>query len=334
VIDVCIDARMIRCGGIGTFLKNVLRAVSNKTELTLLCWERDVEYLTQFKPKKMITMKSAIYSWQEQFELFFKIPKVTFFWSPHFNIPLLPIRAKKRIVTIHDLYYLSSIHFFQSLYARIFYNASCLFSDCVTTDSQFSKSEILRKIFFKPKKLSVITLPISVKKPASAAIVKALKQKYSLPDRFVLAVGSHRPHKNLKKLFNAYLEPIVVVGKFNEISVKRENLHYVGTVTEEELEALYSLATCLIFPSLYEGFGLPPLEAMACGCPAVVSDIPVHKEVCGSAAIYCDPLNEKSILEAIESVVMRREEMIVKGSEHVKKYPWSLFEKSVLKELR
>ena len=104
------------------------------------------------------------------------------------------------------------------------------------------------------------------------------------------------------------------------------NIIFTGYVTDEELVALYRNAKCLVFPSLYEGFGIPPLEAMSLSCPSVVSNTTSLPEVCGEAVLYCDPYDIDDIYEKVKLLLdddEKRIELIKKGKEQLKKYTWS-----------
>ena len=111
-----------------------------------------------------------------------------------------------------------------------------------------------------------------------------------------------------------------------ELDTRCEHIHFLGRVSDEELVRLYNQAACFVFPSLYEGFGLPPLEAMACGCPVLVSDIPVEREVCGDAALYFNPLDSENILHTITQYLndadVIKEKMRQKGFENIKRFSW------------
>jgi glycosyltransferase involved in cell wall biosynthesis len=111
-------------------------------------------------------------------------------------------------------------------------------------------------------------------------------------------------------------------------------VNYLGFVNNEELAGLYRKASCFVYPSLYEGFGLPPLEAMACGCPVVVSNVTSLPEVCGDAGFYVNPLDVESIAAGIEKVLRDgelRQSMIEKGLERAKLFSWEKAAKEHLK---
>lgn len=303
--------------GIGTFLKNAIKALSQH-DLNLLSFQ-------QIEDFPCILMKSPIYSLGEQVELCRKVPRCDLFISPHFNVPLLPIRAKKRMAVVHDVYhlaYLSTMSWAQKFYAQVFYNGAFLLSDRLITVSEFSKSEILKYATFKPKKIDVIANTLYPQKKAGKAV-----------QNYILAVGNSKPHKNLKRLIEAASsleQELVIVGK-KEGFAEKKKVRFTGFVSDSELQDLYANASLLVFPSLYEGFGFPPLEAMQQGCPTVVSKAASLPEVCGEAAEYVDPYSVDSIREGIVRGLKNRDELIKKGYDQVKKFHFERFKEEFLK---
>ena len=176
------------------------------------------------------------------------------------------------------------------------------------------------------------------------------RAKYNLPENFILFVGSIEPRKNLKGLLKAYQDldgnirkdiKLVLVGfkgwenrEIMELIREMEgDVFYIGYVPEEDLAKIYNLAHLMAYPSFYEGFGLPPLEAMACGCPVVVSKAASLPEVCGDAAYYVDPKEVTSIAGGISKVLSDeglRAAQIKKGIAHADGFRW---EKSALLHL-
>jgi glycosyltransferase involved in cell wall biosynthesis len=170
-------------------------------------------------------------------------------------------------------------------------------------------------------RLRVVPLGVApVFRPQSAEVVAELRRRLELPDRFCLFVSTIEPRKNLPVLLDAWshLEhrvPLVVVGstgwRAREIEAKldraRGDVQRLGTVARRDLPALYSAADCLCHPSWYEGFGLPPLEAMACGTPVVVSDRSSLPEVVGDAGLLVDPADPDAWTAALERVLGDRE---------------------------
>jgi glycosyltransferase involved in cell wall biosynthesis len=152
-----------------------------------------------------------------------------------------------------------------------------------------------------------------------------VKERYQIRGRFVLYAGNIKPHKNLDRLIAAFAQlrhqaafedlKLLIIGdetsrhgflrrKVEECGV-RQDVRFFGFVPAHTLAALYRLASVFAFPSLYEGFGLPPLEAMACGCPVAVSRVAALPEVCGDAAVYFDPTSAESIAQGIVEVLDR-----------------------------
>ncbi|MCH9608540.1 MAG: D-inositol-3-phosphate glycosyltransferase [Chlamydiales bacterium] len=316
---------MLHASGIGTYLKHLLPFLAKEFDLILLHNEND-----QIDSQaRLIPMKSGIYTIKEQFELFLKIPKCDFFWSPHYNIPLLPIRAKKRLVTINDVYPLAfskTLSLLQKIYAKLFFNGALLYSDLITTISSFSKQEITRLCRVK-KKVHVVQLSVAIKSQHA-------------PQEYLLAVGNIKPHKNLLRLVKAFekmdcREKLVIVGKKEGFRTRDdpllayveknlgERVLFTGYVKDEEMPELYSKAKLFIFPSYYEGFGLPPLEAMACSCPVIAAKAASIPEVCGDAVYYVDPYSVDSIQKGMETVLQNealRLELVDKGEKWVKKF--------------
>jgi glycosyltransferase involved in cell wall biosynthesis len=172
--------------------------------------------------------------------------------------------------------------------------------------------------------------------------LQSIRKQYKLPEHFILFVGSIEPRKNLENLVRAYISldegirkdiKLVLAGfkgwQNKEImkllkKVKSDIL-YLGYLPDKELGKLYNLATMLVYPSLYEGFGLPPLEAMACGCLVVVSNAASLPEVCGDAAQYVDPHDVNSIAGGIAKVLSDetlRRSLIARGLERAQLFSW------------
>jgi glycosyltransferase involved in cell wall biosynthesis len=309
---------MLSCTGIGTFLKHVIPAFSPQTT-TLLLYEKDLPLFSSY-PHRLCTSK--IYSLYEQIELPRLIPPCDLFWSPHYNVPLLPIRARRRAVTLHDTAPLSlPFPLYKKLYAHLFFRAA-LSSDLVFTVSSFSKTEIARH-FHK----SSISIPLGVDPHPTVAPLETVRAKYNLPPAFFFCIGNLKPHKNLQLIYDAYAQqslpiPTVVAGKGEK---GPPPLHYIGEVLDAEVPALYHMATALLFPSLYEGFGLPPLEAMASGCPVIASHVASIPEVCGNAALLIDPHDPLSLAGAmlqLYSSAPLRERLIALGGERITHFSW------------
>lgn len=312
MIDLCIDARMAFSSGIGTYIREIVPLLKG-CRVILLVDQLGRDWCKEFE---QVVFDAKIYSMKEQALFPLKIPPCDLFWSPHYNVPLLPIRAKKRVATIHDACHLVFGSKLEKLYAKAVMGRALRKSDRVITVSEFSKREIER--FFGNGNLEAIPIGVNLDKFVRVGRSEVVRKRYRLPERFVLFVGNQKPHKNIEGLERAFAKvhvpglELVVVGKGTRI----------GQVDDRDLPALYSMAEAFVFPSFYEGFGLPPLEAMSCGCPTVVSKAASMPEVCGDASLYFDPSNEREIGEAIVKAVENPEPLVKKGFERVKQFSW------------
>jgi len=194
-------------------------------------------------------------------------------------------------------------------------------------------------------KISVIYEGVDFKKffKADKNEVLNFKEKYQINEDFILAVGHSHPIKNFSGVIEAfkivrkkYKIKLVIAGLTGKKVVQDRDIIYVGHIPNDKLYILYSAAKCFVFPTLHEGFGLPPLEAMACGCPVVVSDKGSLPEVCGDAAVYVNPYDPTSIAEGILKVLTDenlRRNLIQKGYQQVKKFSWGQTVKKFLEVL-
>jgi glycosyltransferase involved in cell wall biosynthesis len=246
------------------------------------------------------------------------------------------ILIRHKIMTVHDLAFLKN----PSWYSRTYYwyykfmtPLAVRTSQHILTVSEFSKREILRFYpFLKGEKISVVYNAIDRQlfKPITTPA-----QEEAVP--FVLCVSSIDPRKNFARLIEACQNltgaKLYIVGKYNRVFSQHiqldstsDHIRFLGRVSDDELVGLYNQAACFVFPSLYEGFGLPPLEAMACGCPVLTSDIPVEREVCGDAAQYFNPLKPEDILHAITQYLQEadviKEKMRQNGYENITRFSW------------
>jgi alpha-1,3-rhamnosyl/mannosyltransferase len=176
--------------------------------------------------------------------------------------------------------------------------------------------------------------------PADEKVVARVRQKYNLPPSYLLFVSSLEPRKNIDVLVDALVEtktdiPIVLVGwkGWGEKSwfekIKNKNLknrvYLTGHIPDHDLRAVYTGAQALIYPSLYEGFGLPLVEAMACGCPVICSNVSSMPEVAGDAAVLIDPMQSSELAQAIENVVHDtglRNFLVEKGRQRALGFTW------------
>lgn len=262
------------------------------------------------------------------------------------NNPLLvnlintaPIFYKNKISTIHDIAWKK----FPNTYTKSFVLAYSIItpkmiksSKHIITVSNFSKEEIKREFNVSDKKISVVYNAVS------EVFTRSKGRKRKNIERYILAVSSINYRKNFHSLLKAFLRlnrkysdiKLYVVGGYDKTFSKyldldkfavNKNIKFLERVNDKELASLYRNALCFAYPSLYEGFGIPPLEAMACGTPVVTSNTSSLPEVCGDAALYVNPYSIESIQRGLEKIIENenlRKELIEKGKKQVKKYSW------------
>lgn len=277
-------------------------------------------------------------------------PNYDLYWQPNF-IPNEGIKAKKIVTSVHDFSFILHKDFHPK--ERIEYFEKNFFknivkSDALITGSEFSKKEILERLDFKDEDVHVIYHGID---HSLFKVYTDLSIDFDLPKKFIFSVGSIEPRKNLLGLLKAYnllsnerkAEYKLVLAGFKGwendeimsiINENKENIIYLGFISDIELAKVYNLSSCFIFPSFYEGFGLPVLEAMACGTPVVCSETTSLPEVGGDAVVYCDPYNIIDIKDKLELVLndtLLQEKMIEKGLKRAKLFSW---EKSASEHVR
>lgn len=355
--DITIDARMVNHSGIGTYIKNMIPNLIGNYNLALLGNKKNLGSFPWSNQINIIDADFPIYSISEQINLPKIIPETSVFISPHYNIPLRKILAKKRMVVIHDVNHLTGLNkisVVKKLYAKFMIDSAVRKSDKVITDSYFSQKEITSYVSTSTKEIKVIHCGINseeIKSLANKLNFEAVSQKYNLPTRYFLYVGSIKGHKNLisaLKAFNLLIkkyptEKMVVIGvrpdEFFNTQVTnglRDGIIVPGYIPDCELPIVYTNALCLVFPSLYEGFGLPPLEAMSCGCPVVASNLSSIPEVCGDAALYFDPYKIDEIFQMMELMIMNKiivRQLVEKGFNNLKKFTWQTFGHNLIKEI-
>ena len=267
----------------------------------------------------------------------------------HSPIPLLLPTKGKKIVTVYDMFFMDFPAFVQGEarknFARRIEN-SLHRADGILVISQFVKDQIISRFSLNEDKVKVVYLgvdPDYSKKP-SVVQTEIVKKKYGLPSNFVLFVGAIEPRKNLVKLIEAlgiiqkksHDVPLVIVGKKGmdyknlKNTIEESNLQskvmFLNYLPEGDLKALYHLASCLVFPSLCEGFGLPLVEAMASECPLVVSCAPALPEIALDAAIYFHPEDAEEMAVQIITVLEnddKRKNLIEKGTQRVRDFSWT-----------
>jgi glycosyltransferase involved in cell wall biosynthesis len=359
---VAIDTRKIHDFGIGTYIRNLLRQlarIDRDTEYVLLCREPDLGIAAQLGPNfRSVREPSPNYSLREQVHVpwVLRRERPDVYHAPHYVLP--PAVRCRSVVTIHDCIHLMFPQYLPNraayAYARASMWAAARRSDRILTVSEASKRDILSLFNIKPEKIVVVYNAIDEHFSAapSEEHVARIRERYQLDHKFVLYVGNIKPHKNLVRLIEAFSDlrrthddlKLLIIG--DEISklpalrraVHRHKLHkyvrFLGYLKDDTLTVLYRLASVFVFPSLYEGFGLPPLEAMASGTPVVTSNVSSLPEVTGDAAVLVDPYDVDSIGNGIRRILddpQLAEELRIKGLKRAREFSW---ERSVEKTQR
>jgi glycosyltransferase involved in cell wall biosynthesis len=350
---ITVDARMIGASGIGTCIAEWLpRLTAARPEidfvllgpgpvLAVLPWTRTPNV-------RVIEFDASIYSIREQIDLPRRAPRTTdIFWSPHYNIPVA--WRGRLVVTIHDLAHLALPEFaggpHRRAYARFMFGRISRSADAIMTDSEFSRAEFARLVGVRRAQPQVVHLGVDrgwFEIPPSPS---------PHPRPYLLYVGNVKPHKNLSRLLQAFEQlasrvacDLLILGKNEGFLSEDANaraaaerlaprVQLLGTLPQDLLKRYVTHAEALLQPSLYEGFGLPPLEAMAAGCPTIVSRTASLPEVCGDAALYFDPLDARSIAEAVLRLLHQpelSETLRCRGLERARHFTWDRSAAAVL----
>ena len=272
--------------------------------------------------------------------------RLDLFHSPDFALP--PIRQARTVLTVHDLSFMRVPECSQpSLRAYLLrvVPPSVRRADVVLADSQSTRNDVVELLGVSPDRVRVLYPGVdeAFRRVLDTHVLAEVRQRYRLPERFVLGVGTLQPRKNLPRLIEAYARSredtdikLVIAGgtgwmyegifrRVEDLGLQDE-VYFPGYVADEDLPALYTLADLFAFPSLYEGFGLPPLEAMACGTPVVTSNVSSLPEVVGDAALTVDPHDVGALANAMRRVLNEpalRNAMVRRGLAQAQGFTWS-----------
>jgi len=280
--------------------------------------------------------------------------KIDILFCPAFVSPIFS--TCPTIVTIHDmglLRYPETCDKLSRFYFRTLLFLTKKRINMILTDSDFSKNEISRLLKVPLQKIEVIYAGCDKKFKIIDDLerIKKVKNKYDIHQRFILNVGTLEPRKNIVTLILAFNilkkkelieHKLVLCGgkgwyyddifrKVKKLKLEKEIL-FTGYVPEDDLPFLYNGAEVFVYPSLYEGFGLPPLEAMSCGCPVVTSNVSALPEIIGDGGILVNPLNTEELAQAILKVIKDRDlrrGLVKRGLERVKMYSWEKTAKEI-----
>jgi glycosyltransferase involved in cell wall biosynthesis len=358
---ILVDASAVtrKKAGVGVYAKNLIQELVNQLDgdrLFILAQSDDSDFDFSWNPNvTMIWVPSQLF---RKLPLRFLLEQLGIPWftvrhriqvvhSLHYSMPLLPIRSR-RVVTFHDMTFfdMPEMHVrFKVFYFRFFMRMSVRIADAIIFVSHSAKSDCLAHF----RALHGIDAVIHhgcaevFFGPVSRERIDAVRSRYKLPSRFVLYVGTIEPRKNLNRLVQAFasiatvdseiqlvvagakgwmcdqlMEDIVALG----LSAR---VNFLGFIPESDKASIISAAMVFAYPSLYEGFGLPVLEALACGTPTVTSRVSAIPEIVGNAALLIDPANTQELADALHRLLFDadlREQLRVASRKQAAQFTW------------
>jgi glycosyltransferase involved in cell wall biosynthesis len=346
--------------GIGRYVVNLagaLQRIAPELDLTLL---RDPAVAAQrltLPDLPMLDCATSPFALAQQWRVrsILRGLSATLYHSPYYLMPYRP--GVPAVFTCHDLIPLIFQQYYtapQRLIYRLTHWLALRTARLTIAVSQSTKDDLQR--FFHVASDRIIVVPEGVDahfQPPSHAAIDRVRQQYALPARYVLYFGSNKPHKNVPRLVEAFAklgmkdQALVIAGhwdaRYPEAKQATERLglkntvRFIGPVQDADLPALYGGAALFVFPSEYEGFGLPVLEAMACGAPVVCGNRSSLPEVAGDAALLCDPQDVESLAHTIEQALTDRDLRVTlqqRGLARAAQFSWEQTAQHTLKVYR
>lgn len=360
-MKIVIDARLFgpKQGGLGRYIEQLilnLEKIDNQNQYIILLRQENWSEYTPTNPNfQKILANIPWYGWKEQIFLpkIIKKLKADLVHFPHWNVPLF--YRGNFVVTIHDLLLLHYptrrastlgplLYWFKNkIFLRVIKHA-IRSSKKIIAVSEFTRQDIIDTLKINPDKIVTTLLSPSPIKDFNETIELNLAKKYTITKPYWLYVGVAYPHKNLETLLTAWQifcdqygqnYQLVLAGKKNyfyerlQKIINEKNIQNViltDFVSDSELSALYKQASLYVFPSLYEGFGLPPLEAMQYDLPVISSSSTCLKEILAEGAAYFDPCQPEKIAQTAQLILNdpnQRQKLIVQGQKILQKYSWN-----------
>ncbi len=331
---IAIDARIAHYtgAGIGQYTVHLAQALARRDQVNkyvILQSRKDHRFLVNEPNVRRVSLWTPSHNRLEQELLAVELPlrrlDIDLLHSPDF-IPPLRLNGFKSVITVHDLAFLRWPHFMTADSARYYgqVDQAVKRADAIIAVSESTKNDLERLLGASPDKITVVheaADPVYRPMPKDEAWA-SLKSKYPLPDEFILFVGTIEPRKNIGTLLRAYRRlrddykvtaGLVLAGAVGWLSDQvfedveqlglKEHVTFLGRVENGNLVYLYNAARCLAHPAFYEGFGLTPLEAMACGTPVVASNVSSVPEVVGDAALLVDPNSDEALAVALQRLL-------------------------------
>lgn len=294
-------------------------------------------------------------AWYKYIWIFFPLPYSLFFGgdcqiTQFFNFVIPPGVKGKKLTIVHDMAHLAcrnTVRFKNRMWLDMTLKRSCKRADMIITVSEFSKSEIIKYLGIPEEKIRVMYPGVDLdlfKTEYSKDQIEDAKKKYNIQGEYFLYLGTIEPRKNIQRIIEAYaclreerrdVPKLVLAGgkgwlcdsiyETAERLNKGGDIVFTGYVDEEDSPLLFSGARAFLFPSLYEGFGTPPIEAMACGTPVISAKAASMPEIIGDAGILVDPYSVEEICEAMKKILEDEQlytELVSRGLERSERYDW------------
>lgn len=316
--------------------KNLYIVYLRTQGLALQGWPNNFKFQVINWPRLWTQGGLALKTFEEKLDVLF---------VPSHTLPIVRKPGLKTVVTIHDLgsQYLPQMHQFkQRAYLRLMQSYQLKTASKIIAVSKATKDDLVKKVGLDPEKIEVVYEGYDREKFKIDTQVDSL-----IP--YFLFVGTIQPRKNLERIIRAFAKikdkNLVIAGLKGWLSDEiyklpkklgiESRVKFLGYVPDEKLPALYSGAEAFLFPSLFEGFGLPILEAQACGCPVITSNISSMPEIAGKGAVYVDPYSVDDIVDGVIKCQMSnvKSQMIKAGFENVKRFSWKKCAEETLKVL-
>jgi len=350
-MKVLVDAQSLSNSraGIGNYTFNLLKAFVRlgRSGDVSVAVHKDREFITGLLPQlNMVSAGRNIFKYLP-IDVFGLAKNFDVFHEPNYVPRPFP---RATVINIFDMSYVlfPQYHPWKRVQMLRFFEKRMRGADRIITASLSAKVEIMDLLKVPEDKIVVTPLGVSTRfSPIqeNKVLIQTIRKKYSLPEQFLLYVGTIEPRKNLERLIEAIsmvkeklgkssISLVLAGGKgwLNDPIYRRvqelsllDDVTFTGYVSEEDLPILYNMALAFVYPSLYEGFGLPPLEAMACGVPVITSKVSSMPEVVGDAGILIDPYNVEELSDAIMRVVSSpelRKSLSDKGTKQASLFTW------------
>lgn len=349
--------------GVRTYLTNLIESmVKIENEFEYFIYAKNLDELIHWENNNSNVNLKKLPSASGRFNLLIGFPvcamrdRLSLFHSQYVLPLFLPCKS---VLTIHDILYESNPEFFPELHKnllKVFVPFSAKKADRIISVSEFTKKQIIKYYGVPEEKITVIYEGASDKFAPirDNDLISSVLRRYGIEKKYILFVGRIEPRKNIAGLLKAFVYVkkrgkkdlcLVIVGNQDRLFREKElfdkieemglgsNIIFTGGVSEDDLPVLYNGAEVLVYPAFAEGFGLPVLEAMACGTPVITSNTASLPEVVGEDGILVDPYSFEEIGQAMERILSNhnlRQELITRGLERAKKFSWQATAKKTI----